>query len=183
MQEQNKSVNVIQTLNDFTNDFLLSSWVVFFHNFLPGLLSPRDKYNSACAIIPDPPGLCSLDFPSWLTQHIAGSLRPGNICPLRSRSAICRGYTRGGGEDRCDLPTGGPPGYGESRKLPGVTRGRTSGGESLHGLKLNIQILLNLLEKVKIMYGLSKKKKSSNTQNIFLWIIYIPPVESPYFKE
>ena len=48
-------------------------------------------------------------------------------CPLLL-SAICRGYTRGGGEDRCDLPTGGPPGYGESRKLPGVTRGRTSGG-------------------------------------------------------
>ena len=27
------------------------------------------------------------------------------------------------------------------------------------------------------------KDLSSNTQNIFLWTIYIPPIKSPYFKD
>ena len=36
--------------------------------------------------------------------------------------------------------------------------------ESLSGLKLNIQIILNLLEKVKIIYGLSLKKKRPELQ-------------------
>src|SRR4029434_9121536 len=50
---------------------------------------------------------------------------------------------------------------------PGVTQGTTSGMESLSGLKLNIQIILNLLEEVKIIYGLSlKKKKKKKNQNI-----------------
>ena len=28
-----------------------------------------------------------------------------------------------------------------------------------------------------------QKDLTSNTQNIFLWTIYIPPIESPYFKD
>src|SRR4029434_8733536 len=54
--------------------------------------------------------------------------------------------SRGGGGERGTLTPNG---------CPGVTQGTTSGMESLSGLKLNIQIILNLLEKVKIIYGLS----------------------------
>ena len=61
--------------------------------------------------------------------------------------------------DRGDLPTGCPPRYGELtvnlRKLPGVTQGRNS--RRIHiWFKADTQILqitLNLLQKVKIIYG------------------------------
>ena len=107
-----------------------------------------------------------------MKQYESFVISQGNVQGLRSSAFGLKSNNselfdefkgRGRGREG-DLPNGCPPGYGEARKLPGVTQGTTSGMESLSGLKLNIQIILNLLEKVKIIYGLSLKKKRPELQ-------------------
>jgi len=86
-----------------------------------------------------------------MKQYESFVISQGNVQGLRSsafglKSNELFNEFKGRGRGRGTLTPNG---------CPGVTQGTTSGMESLSGLKLNIQIILNLLEKVKIIYGLS----------------------------
>ena len=89
--------------------------------------------------------------------------------------------------NRGDEPTGCPLGYKEliipSTKLPRVRQGRDSRGVLIwyrsdfsHGIKLIKKETFHTWIEIDC-------KILSNERNVFLCAIYIPPVESPYFKE
>lgn len=73
-------------LCDFIKKFPLELCCLFPQ--FPLRLSVEGIVNSrilACVTIPGLPEHSKLEFPYWVTQHVAGSLWPGNICPVRSR--------------------------------------------------------------------------------------------------
>src|SRR4029434_6674362 len=90
-----------------------------------------------------------------ISQWNVQELRSSAFGLKSNNSGFIDGFKgRGRGQGR--LTNWQPSRLWGSKKAPWSDTGKDLRGESLSGLKLNIQILLNLLEKVKMMYGLSQ---------------------------